>query len=119
MRPRANVPPRSTNPGCEGDRAVAALSPTSGPMAGVGQGTVGGLPHAHRGLRHSQQGSWRPTEQGLRGARLGGLRDPPGAHCTGKYRCRLPPALILPGGTRQPDRPSRIILERINYEIVN
>ena len=50
-------------PGCEGDRAVAALSTPSGQMAGVGR-DCGGSPHAHRGLRHSQQGSWRPTEQG-------------------------------------------------------
>ena len=42
--PASECAPEKYQPGCEGDRAVAALSPTSGPMAGVGQGTVGGLP---------------------------------------------------------------------------
>ena len=47
MRPRANVP-REYQPGCEGDRAVAALSPTSGPMAGVGRGLWGAPPRTQR-----------------------------------------------------------------------
>ena len=53
----------STNPGCEGDRAVAALSTPSGPMAGGGR-DCGGLPTHIEDSRHSQQGSWRPTELG-------------------------------------------------------
>ena len=108
----------------KGHRAVAALSTPSGQMAGGGQGTVGGSPHAHRGLRHSQQGSWRPTEQGApRRSPRGGLRAP--SRCAlhrEVSRTRFSGGacpLILPGGTRPTRLPSRIILERINYEIVN
>ena len=120
MRPRERMCPlRSTNPGCERPQGSGCfLSTPSGQMAGVGQGDCGG-PHAHRGLRHSQQGSWRPTEQGARGARLGGLRGPlPVRTASKKGRFRRSRRLSITRRTPYPP-PSRIILERINYEIVN
>ena len=121
MRPRANVPPRSTNPGCERPQGSGLLEHAIRADGGRWAGDCGGSPHAHRGLRHSQQGSWRPTEQGApRRSPRGGLRGP--------SRCALhreerggsdgAAGLILPGGPSYPP-PSRIILERINYEIVN
>ena len=79
-----------------------------------------GAPHAHRGLRHSQQGGWRPTEQGAPRRSPRGLGRPlPVRTAPGrKRRFRRAAGLILPGGPSL-SSPSRIILERINYEIVN
>ena len=118
MRPR-ECAPEVPQPGCEGDRAVAALSPTSGPMAGVGRGLWGAPPRTQR-TQTQPAGGWRPTEQGAP------RRSPRGAG--GPSRCALhreerggsdgAVGLILPGGTSL-SSPSRIILERINYEIVN
>ena len=72
-------------PGCEGDRAVAALSTPSGQMAGVGQRLWGAPPTHTEDSDTASRAAGGPQSRGLRGARLGGAWEaPPGAHCTGK-----------------------------------
>ena len=69
-------------PGCEGDRAVAALSTPSGPMAGVGQGTVGGLPP------RTQRTQTQPAGQ-LAAHRAGGSEALASGGLRGPSRCAL------------------------------
>ena len=62
-------------PGCEGDRAVAALSTPSGQMAGVGRG-LWGLPTHTEDSDTASRAAGGPQSRGLRGARLGGAGGP-------------------------------------------
>ena len=116
MRPRANVPRVPTR--MRRRQGSRRSEPTSGPMAGVGR-DCGGSP---RTLRTQTQPAGQLAAHRAGGSEAlasGGPGGPSRVHCTGKKgRIRRGRRLNI---TRRnlPILPSRIILERINYEIVN
>ena len=75
MRPRANVPPEVPTR-MRRRQGSRRSEPDIRADGGRWARDCGGLPHAHRGLRHSQQGSWRPTEQGAPRRSPRGLERP-------------------------------------------
>ena len=121
MRPRANVP-RVPTQDAKGHRAVAALSTPSGQMAGVGR-DCGGLPRTQRTQTQPAGRLAAHRAGGSEALASGGLERPlpvrtaPGSIATRFSGGACP--LILPEERAQHAYPSRIILERINYEIVN